>query len=212
MRKPGNCRSWTYLLLACGMIATLGCDETPTLPPQAERPAAANLPSAPTQPTAAAPAAAPTAPAPPAAAAPPQVAAAPLPDGDPAAGPGIDREKAVRGSGVKGRKYGGGIVTEPVRQYFRLQQATVYEIQIPHAVNLFKAEHDRLPKDWAEFKREILDPASIVLPELPPGERYVWDATQGEVMVERPARPNEASSDEKSSDEKSSDEKGPEKK
>ena len=48
-----------------------------------------------------------------------------------------------------------------LRQYFRLQQATVYEIQIPNAVNLFKAEHDRYPKDWAEFKREILDPASI---------------------------------------------------
>ena len=185
MRKSGNCRSWIYLLVACGAMATLGCDETPTLPPQAAPPPAANLPAAPTQATIAAPPAA----------APAQVAAATLPDGDPAAGPGIDREKAVRGSGVKGRKYGGGIITEPIRQYFRLQQATVYEIQIPHAVNLFKAEHNRLPKDWAEFKREILDPASIVLPDLPEGQRYVWDAEESALMVERPAPPDDIPAD-----------------
>lgn len=106
-------------------------------------------------------------------------------NGDPT--PGADREKAVRGSGFKGSRYGGGVVTEPVRQYFRLREASVYEIQIPSAVNLFKAEHDRYPKDWAEFKREILDPASIVLPELPQGERDVYDGKQGELMIERPA-------------------------
>ena len=117
------------------------------------------------------------------------VASAPPQDGD--ATPGADREKAVRGSGVKGRKYGGGVVTEPVRSYFRLQQAAVYEIQIPHDVGLFKAEHDRYPKDWAEFKRAILEPANIQLPELPEGERYVFDPKEGELMVERPKRPDE---------------------
>jgi hypothetical protein len=106
-------------------------------------------------------------------------------DGD--STPGADREKAVRGSGVKGRKYGGGIITEPVRQYFRLQQATVFEIQIPHDVGLFKAEHNRYPKDWDEFKTAILEPAAIQLPELPEGEHYVFDSKEGELMVERPA-------------------------
>jgi hypothetical protein len=126
-------------------------------------------------------------------------AAAPQPDAPVASGgpqvsdptPGADREKAVRGSGVKGRKYGGGVITEPVRQYFRLQQAAVFEIQIPHDVDLFKAQHNRFPKDMAEFKREILEPASIQLPELPPNEHYVYDGKLGELMVERPAPPTE---------------------
>ena len=108
--------------------------------------------------------------------------------------PGADREKAARGAGFKGSRYGGGVVTEPVRVYFRLQEASVYEIQIPSALNLFKAEHNRYPKDWAEFKREILDPASIQLPELPQGERYVFDGKLGELQVERPAREGETPS------------------
>ena len=53
-----------------------------------------------------------------------------------------------------------------MRQYWLLQHAAVFEIQIPSAINLFHAEHNRFPKDLAEFKREILDPASIKLPEL----------------------------------------------
>ena len=72
----------------------------------------------------------------------------------------------MRGVGQKGSGYGGGIITEPVRQYWLLRDAAVFEIQIPSAINLFQAEHNRFPKDWVEFKREILDPASIKLPEL----------------------------------------------
>ena len=179
LRNSGDCRPAIYGLLACAAVATLGCDETPTLPPQPAAPPTSNLPVAPAQPPAAMP---------PAAAAEqgaPVASATPQNGGDPT--PGADREKAVRGSGVKGRRYGGGVVTEPVRQYFRLQQASVFEIQIPHDLGLFKAEHNRFPKDWAEFKREILEPASIQLPELPEGERYVFDAKEGELMVERPA-------------------------
>ena len=45
--------------------------------------------------------------------------------------PGGSTEKAMRGVGAKGSKYGGGIITEPVRQYFCLREAAVFEIQIP---------------------------------------------------------------------------------
>jgi len=97
----------------------------------------------------------------------------------------------MRGAGVQGRRYGGGVVTEPVRQYFRLQQASVFEIQIPHDLDLFKAEHNRWPKNWDEFEKAILEPAGIKLPELPAGEKYVFDSQQGELMVEKPAPPEE---------------------
>jgi hypothetical protein len=39
----------------------------------------------------------------------------------------------------------------------------------------------------AEFQRAILDPASITLPDLYPGDKYVYDAQTHELMVERRA-------------------------
>lgn len=54
--------------------------------------------------------------------------------------------------GKKGRGYGGGIITEPVRQYFIGQDRITFEIQIPEGMKLFQAEHNRYPKDMAEFK------------------------------------------------------------
>jgi hypothetical protein len=93
----------------------------------------------------------------------------------------------MRGAGVQGRKYGGGMITEPVHQYFRLQQASVFEIEIPNALKLFQAEHNRFPKDMDEFQRAILDPSNTKLPELPPNEHYDFDSKAGELVVVRPA-------------------------
>jgi hypothetical protein len=108
---------------------------------------------------------------------------------DPAAGDAAeDREKAQTGVGQKGSGYGGGVITEPVRQYFRAQEAITFSIQIPEGMKLFQAEHNRYPKDWKEFEREILKPADIVLPDLPPGDKYVYDAKEHELMVEHPRR------------------------
>ncbi len=97
----------------------------------------------------------------------------------------VERQKAEAGVGKKGRGYGGGIITEPVRQYFIGQDRITFEIQIPEGMKLFQAEHNRYPKDMAEFKRAILDPADIRLPDLPPGDHYVYDAKEHELMVER---------------------------
>jgi hypothetical protein len=186
LQNFGHCRGSIYWLLACVVVAALGCDDTPTLPPKPATPPAVNLPAGPSL-NSSTPQPAPSQPTPA-----PAVAQAPpgdSVDGDPTPGGAADREKAVRGSGAQGRNYGGGVITEPVRQYFLLKQATVFEMQIPHAMNLFKAEHNRFPKDWAEFKREIIDPASVQLPDLREGERYVYDGQTGELMVEKPAPP-----------------------
>ncbi len=154
-------------LLAAVALASAGCDEPPTLPDAPTKAPAGNQASAPSL-SAGSPAAAPspTAPANPTAANPAPAAESDSQVNEGAATPGASTEKAMRGVGEKGSGYGGGIITEPVRQYWLLRDAAVFEIQIPSAINLFKAEHNRFPKDWAEFKREILDPASIQLPEL----------------------------------------------
>lgn len=108
--------------------------------------------------------------------------------------PGMERIAAQAGVGKKGQGYGGGIITEPISAYFKTRDRMAFGIQIPHAMKLFQAEHNRYPKDMAEFERVILQPAQIVLPELPEGHKYVFDPTQVDIangetglMVERPS-------------------------
>jgi hypothetical protein len=171
-----------WALLAAMTLAAAGCDETPTLPEgPAKAPSGGNQAAAPSLATSDPSTAAPGTAAPAAASAPatPQVA-----DGGQAGG---STEKAMRGVGAKGSTYGGGIITEPVRQYWLLRDAAVFEIQIPSAINLFHAEHNRFPKDLAEFRREILEPASIKLPELREGDEYDYDSKTGELLVRHPA-------------------------
>ena len=96
----------------------------------------------------------------------------------------IATERAQPGVGLKGSRYGGGIVTEPVSNYFKAGQAVIFNMQIPSGMKTFKAMNDRYPRDWDEFDREILKPAHIQLPELPPGKQYYYDPQQGQLMVQ----------------------------
>ena len=99
--------------------------------------------------------------------------------------PKVDREVARTGVGKKGRNYGGGVISEPVRQYFRAQQQIQF-IKVTSAMNLYKGEHGFLPKTHDVFMKEIIEANEIELPELPEGLRYVYDPERGELMVEKP--------------------------
>jgi len=101
---------------------------------------------------------------------------------------GYERKVAEVGVGKKGRGYGGGIVSEPIRQKFRIEQRIVF-LQVQKALNEFKAFNDRLPKSHEEFMTAIVAEYGLQLPELPQGERYVYDPQAGELMVERPVTP-----------------------
>jgi hypothetical protein len=146
------------LTVACALLA--GCEDPDAGPPIAAPPAAA-------QPVATAPAT-------------PDPASQPV-----ATQPQVERQKAEVGVGRKGQGYGGGIITEPLHQYFAGKDRITFEIQIPEGMKLFQAEHNRYPKDMAEFQRAILEPAGIRLPDLYPGDKYVYDAATHELMVER---------------------------
>ncbi len=101
--------------------------------------------------------------------------------------PSTEQVKAEVGVGAKGRGYGGGIITEPVHQYFVIQERLPFEIEIPHALNLYKASHDfKGPKTHEAFMKEIIEANSIKLPELPEGQRYIYDPKTEALMVERP--------------------------
>jgi hypothetical protein len=173
--------------------ALLGCDSKPAAPAPAETPAAP-------APTSESPTIAPTAP--PGEETPAQPAsetptptettepAAPAPTDGAATPPAeeIERVKAETGVGAKGRDYGGGVITEPVRQYFRAPQMVAFNVQIPHALQLWEATNGRSPASHEEFMQEIIAANQIKLPELPPGERYVYDPEKKELFVERPKK------------------------
>jgi hypothetical protein len=95
-----------------------------------------------------------------------------------------DMEKAHAGQGVQGQGYGGGLYTEPVSQYFQQRDRIALEIQVPHQLQLWKAEHNnKNPKDKNEFVKEILQPCGITLPDLPAGKQYYYDNKTGDLLV-----------------------------
>jgi hypothetical protein len=93
-------------------------------------------------------------------------------------------EKAAAGQGVQGQGYGGGIITEPIHQYF-MARDQIKILQLQHQLDIWKAMHNnKPPKNKDEYMKEIVEPCGVDLPELPIGRRYVYDAKKGELMVE----------------------------
>lgn len=96
-------------------------------------------------------------------------------------------KKAQVGVGKKGRGYGKGVIVTPVATLFAVRERLVFTVQIPQAMDLFKAEQGRAPKDNDEFMAEIIKKNNIKLPQLPDGDRYMYYPKTQELMVESPA-------------------------
>jgi hypothetical protein len=112
---------------------------------------------------------------------PPLTAPAPPP-------PAPVRVKAEKGVGAKGRGYGQGMIATPAATFFAAKERIAFDIQIPHAMNLFKATEGRMPNSNEEFMEKIIKENQIKLPTLFEGERYVYDPKTEQLMVEKPAQ------------------------
>lgn len=99
-------------------------------------------------------------------------------------------EKAAVGAGRRGRDYGGpGFVTTPVQEYFRTGERIAFDIQIPSAMKIYKAEHNNKgPKTHEEFMDIIIKENAVHLPDLPAGEEYVYDPASEQLLVKKPAQ------------------------
>lgn len=60
-------------------------------------------------------------------------------------------------------------------QAYRPMIEQAMKAQIEHAIQLFRAEHDRYPKNYAEFMEKIIKENMIQLPVLPGGWKYAYD-------------------------------------
>ena len=78
-------------------------------------------------------------------------------------------------------------VVTPAKAYFAVREKAVFQIQIPHAMQLFKAESGEGPKTHEEFMEKIIKANGIKLPELPKGQFYEYRPESEELVVIRPA-------------------------
>ncbi len=85
--------------------------------------------------------------------------------------------------GTRGKEYGGGIITEPIRQYFRVQDHVKLQ-HLDYAMKLYYAEHGRYPATMEQYIEEIARPNMVQLPELPSNRQYVYDPQQGKLFVQ----------------------------
>ena len=93
-------------------------------------------------------------------------------------------EMATAGVGKSSRAItGDGLVSTPVRTLFVAEENTVFDIQIPHAMNLFKAIHGRSPKSHEEFMQKIVKDNQIQLPPLAEGQEYHYDDDLAKLTV-----------------------------
>ena len=85
------------------------------------------------------------------------------------------------------------IITVPISTLFHTRDRLAL-MQIEQAMNLYRAEHGQFPATHAEFWERIvvanmLHPTSgsrNKLPELPPGQEYVYDPRDGVLKVRKP--------------------------
>jgi len=77
-------------------------------------------------------------------------------------------------------------VSDPIfypLEAYRPMVEQIMKSHVEHAVNLFHAEHDRYPKDHAEFMAKIIKANNIQLPVLPEGFQYMYDVPNHKLEV-----------------------------
>jgi hypothetical protein len=108
----------------------------------------------------------------------------------PPAEPATERVKAEKGVGIKGRSLDQheGLLVTPAKAFFSTKERIAFEIEVPHALNLYKATEGSGPKSHEEFMEKIIQFNRIKLPQLPPDAKYVYDVETEQLMVERPKK------------------------
>ena len=102
----------------------------------------------------------------------------------------VEAKAGVTGKGQYGQ--GGGekamdIITVPVGEYWRTKERVVFDIQIPQAMNLYKAANDdKGPESNEAFMKDIIEANMIALPKLPEGHEYFYDPATQKLMVRKP--------------------------
>ena len=89
------------------------------------------------------------------------------------------------GVGAKGRSLDPyqGVVVTPAKTLFAARERVVFDIQIPQALQLYKASNGQPPASHDEFMQRVIAENNIQLPVLPAGKRYQYDPATEQLMV-----------------------------
>jgi hypothetical protein len=90
----------------------------------------------------------------------------------------------IRGDSLRKEEGVGKIIASSAVAYFNTKEKIVFEIHIPHALNLYKALEGNFPKTHEQFMNKIIKENQIQLPELKPGMQYKYRPDLGELWVE----------------------------
>ena len=96
-------------------------------------------------------------------------------------------KKAEVGVGKSYSRLAKSMICTDFAAIYCVREKLVFEVEIPHAMQLFKATEDRNPKSQEEFMEKIIKANNIHLPQLPDGDRYMYDPKTEQLMVESPA-------------------------
>ena len=100
--------------------------------------------------------------------------------------PAAPMKKAEVGVGKKGHYGGQGIIKTPVSVYFRAAERIIFNVEIPNNMKLYKAmNNNKGPATHEEFMEKIIKAGQIDLPDLPAGERYIYDPKKEELFIEQ---------------------------
>ena len=100
----------------------------------------------------------------------------------------LPAQRATAGVGKQGEKLQAHnqtqkIISGPAGQLFQVRQRAIFDIQIPQALQLYKATNGRAQRSHDEFVREILQANNLVLPELRAGMVYQFNTEAEELWV-----------------------------
>jgi hypothetical protein len=154
------------------LLSSSGCEPAHSPPPQQQ---AANVPPPPPPPPP--PQAATTPTSPPTAQAPPAQQAA-------AKDANAGSKKAEVGVGKSHSRLSKSLICTEFAAIYCAREKLVFEVEIPKAMQLFKAAEDRNPKSHEEFMERIIKENQIHLPELWEGETYRYDPKTAELWVD----------------------------
>jgi hypothetical protein len=106
--------------------------------------------------------------------------------------PQMERVKATMDTvGTKGKDYGEGPIATPLSLRWRIpDKVTLLTVQ--HCINLYWGLEGHYPATHEEFMEKVVAANMIKLPDLPMGQRYVYDVETHELMVERVKQPPNA--------------------
>jgi hypothetical protein len=79
------------------------------------------------------------------------------------------------------------IITVPIATLFRAKEMTAYRIQVPQALQLYKAANDNKgPETHEAFMKDIIQANNIPLPPLAEGQEYIYDPATEQLMIKKP--------------------------